>query len=411
MAKRYPSNTDNCGFCGKPRDDAKILITGFDTAICDECVSAANEMVKDRQSSSSKAKIPKNFPKPSEIKSELDKYVIGQNDAKIAISVSVYNHYKRLQTNRSSKKPNVEIEKSNILLLGSTGTGKTLLAKTLARSLKVPFTIADATVLTEAGYVGEDVENILVRLLQAADYDVQLAEMGIIYIDEIDKIARKSSNPSITRDVSGEGVQQSLLKILEGTKAQVPPKGGRKHPEQPLTEIDTSNILFICGGAFDGIEEIIKRRIGKKSMGFGAENLHVKSMKTADVLKKIEYSDLQQFGLIPEIIGRLPIIKTLEDLDKDALIQILTEPKNAIIKQYIELFRQEGCSLDFTNDAIEEIAEHAIKRKTGARSLKSIIEDTMNNIMFFLPDNPEVKSLTITKDIVNEIDFPDFVKK
>ncbi|NOR44148.1 MAG: ATP-dependent Clp protease ATP-binding subunit ClpX, partial [Candidatus Delongbacteria bacterium] len=305
----------------------------------------------------------------------------------------------------------VEIEKSNILFVGATGTGKTLIAKTLARVLHVPFTIADATVLTEAGYVGEDVENIIVRLLQSADYDPKLAETGIIYIDEIDKIARKSSNPSITRDVSGEGVQQSLLKILEGTKAQVPPKGGRKHPEQPLVEIDTTNILFICGGSFDGIEDIIRHRIGEKTIGFGSDKVNINGMSYDEILSKIAYEDLFKFGLIPEIIGRLPVVKSMHDLDKDALAHILVEPKNSIIKQYQKLFEFENCKLEFTKGAIEEIANLAIVRKTGARSLKSIIEDTMNEIMFMLPDYPDTKKITIDKDIVLGNKKIKFVKK
>jgi len=408
MAKSSRPKDEICSFCGRESKDVGILIRGFNSGICNECVMAAKDIVDNNLVKEQKNAIPTQFPTPKQIKAELDRYVIGQDDAKVSMSVAVYNHYKRLKTNLGHKKSDVEIEKSNILLIGPTGTGKTLLAKTLARSLKVPFTIADATVLTEAGYVGEDVENILVRLLQAADYDVKSAEMGIVYIDEIDKIARKSSNPSITRDVSGEGVQQSLLKILEGTKAQVPPKGGRKHPEQALIEINTSNILFICGGAFDGIEEVIKARIGKKVIGFGADMVNINKMASHEIMAKIEYEDLFKFGLIPEIIGRLPLVKSLTELDKAALIHILTDPQNAILKQYQHLFAMDNCKVEFTPEAVDEIAEQAIKRKTGARSLRSIIEGTMNEIMYELPEYPKVKKLIIDKDIINgtkKIDF------
>lgn len=391
---------DKCSFCGRSGDQVGMLIAGMDALICDECVEHAKSYLGEIEVKEQKSSIPDTFPTPKEIKNELDKYVFGQNDVKVAVAVAVYNHYKRLHSNLKNDNNDVEIEKSNILFVGATGTGKTLIAKTLARVLHVPFTIADATVLTEAGYVGEDVENIIVRLLQSADYDPKLTETGIIYIDEIDKIARKSSNPSITRDVSGEGVQQSLLKLLEGTKAQVPPKGGRKHPEQPLVEVDTTNILFICGGAFDGIEDIIRHRIGEKSIGFGSDKVNINGMSSDEVLSRIAYEDLFKFGLIPEIIGRLPVVKSMHGLDKSALAHILTEPKNSIVKQYQKLFEFENCKLEFTKEAIYEIANLAISRKTGARSLKSIIEDTMNEIMFELPDHPDTKKIIIDKDIV-----------
>jgi ATP-dependent Clp protease ATP-binding subunit ClpX len=391
---------ERCNFCGRPEKETKALLAGDDAFICDECVANAKDFLDISIKKKAAGSLPVKFPTPREIKKHLDDYVIGQDDAKVSISVAVYNHYKRLKS--ISKKDDVEIEKSNILLAGPTGTGKTLMARTLAKILDVPFTIADATVLTEAGYVGEDVENIIVRLLQAADYDVAKTEMGIIYIDEIDKIARKTSNPSITRDVSGEGVQQALLKILEGTKAQVPPKGGRKHPEQKLTEVDTTNILFICGGAFDGIEDIIRNRMGKMSIGFGSDKVNVKSMSNDQVMSNIAYDDLFKFGLIPEIIGRLPVVKALHSLDAEAMEHILTQPKNSIIKQYSKLFEYENCELEFTPEAVRAIAGLAMKRKTGARSLKSIIEHTMNDIMFHLPDHKETKKIVIDEDIVLE---------
>lgn len=394
----------SCSFCGKPANLANKLIEGLDGVfICDECVSICNEMIdveylEDHPEKADKLKDEINILKPKEIKEKLDEYVIGQEQAKKTLAVAVYNHYKRI-LNKDSL--DVEIQKSNVLLLGPTGSGKTLLAQTLAKILNVPFAIADATTLTEAGYVGDDVENILVRLLQASDYDIEKTQKGIIYVDEIDKIARKSEHQSITRDVSGEGVQQSLLKIIEGTVAGVPPQGGRKHPSQELTYIDTSNILFICGGAFEGLGEIINSRTNNKTIGFGANVKSKKEMNRAEILKNIEPDDLVKFGLIPEFIGRLPIITSLEDLGADSLKRILIEPKNALIKQYKKLFELDNVDLEFEDDAIDAIAKKAIKRKTGARGLRSIIEEVMNEIMFYLPSNENATKCIITKDVVN----------
>ena len=395
-----------CSFCGKNQDEVGKLVAGPNVYICDECIDLCNEIVQDSVDIEKQDSESLDILKPKEINEHLNEYVIGQEFAKKVLSVAVHNHYKRIESQLAGKAGDVELQKSNIILIGPTGCGKTLMAQTLARILNVPFTIADATTLTEAGYVGEDVENILVNLLQAADYDIEMAEKGIIYIDEIDKIARKSDSPSLTRDVSGEGVQQALLKIIEGTVASVPPKGGRKHPQQELVRIDTSNILFVCGGAFVGLDSVIKRRTGTKAIGFGAEVIVDPKQDFGEIIAGILPEDLLKFGLIPELVGRLPVIATMTELLEEDLIRILQEPKNALTKQYQKLFELEGITLRFTSGALQSVAAKALKRKSGARGLRSVLEEAMLDVMFEIPSEDNVTECVINEQVIDNGEYP-----